>query len=68
MHTNNGSEMEDTPPVHETPERRIARGVRMAAGLWDFVDGQADAMGDENASRLIERWVNEKREAVRQVA
>ena len=40
----------------------------MAESLWEFVDGQADALGEEGASQLIERWCREKRDAVRRVA
>jgi hypothetical protein len=61
--------MEGKPAVHSTPtEPRISRGVRMAESLWAFVDGQAGALGDGGASALIERWVSEKRDAVRRVA
>jgi len=40
----------------------------MAESLWAFVDSQAGALGDGGASALIERWVSEKRDAVRRVA
>lgn len=61
--------MQDTPTVHKAPrEKRVARGIRMPSYLWDFVDAQAEAVGDVNGGRLIERWVREKYEAVRRVA
>lgn len=61
--------MQNTAPVHGTKEeRRVPRGVRMAESLWEFVDGQAAALGAGSASELIERWVHEKRAAVRRVA
>lgn len=61
--------MDDMETVHEAKEdRRKARGVRMAKSLWDFVDSQADALGESGASQLIERWVREKLDAVRKVA
>lgn len=61
--------MQDTPAVHRPlAERRIPRGIRMLESLWEFVDGQADALGEQGASQLIERWVSEKRDAVRRVA
>lgn len=61
--------MQDKTEVHESPaEPRVARGIRMAASLWEFVDGQADALGEDSAGTLIERWVREKRDAVRKVA
>lgn len=57
--------MDDTHDVHEAPAKvRTPRGIRMDADLWEFVDGMAEAQGEGNASRLIERWVREKREAV----
>lgn len=40
----------------------------MLESLWEFVDGQAEALGEQGASQLIERWVREKYEAVRRVA
>lgn len=40
----------------------------MSEDLWEWVDGMAVIHGEGNASRLIERWVREKREAVKQVA
>lgn len=62
--------MENTATVHDKKEaeRRIPRGIRMAESLWEFVDGQAKAVGEDSASSLIERWVREKRDAVRKVA
>lgn len=48
--------------------KRIARGMRMPASLWAFVDETAEATGERNGGRLIERWVREKYEAVRRVA
>lgn len=60
--------MQDTATVHRRPERRIPRGIRMLESLWEFVDGQAEALGEQGASQLIERWVREKYEAVRRVA
>lgn len=59
--------MAEKNTVHP-PETRSPRGVRMADDLWDFVDTLAEAQGDGNASRLIERWVREKRDHVRRVA
>lgn len=58
--------MQDKRSVHGKKEsRRIARGVRMSAELWAFVDWRAESEGDGNASRLIERWVQEKRDELR---
>lgn len=61
--------MQDKAVVHEMEgKKRIARGIRMAAELWEFVEAQANALGEDGASQLIERWVSEKRDAVRRVA
>ena len=61
--------MQHKKGVHSTPaEPRKARGIRMAKSLWDFVDSQAEALGEQGASQLIERWIREKRDAVRKVA
>ena len=40
----------------------------MDADLWAFIDDLADIMTDGNASRLIEKWAREKRDAVRDAA
>ena len=48
--------------------RRLARGVRMDADLWAFVDALAAEMTEGNASALIAKWVREKRAAVRSAA
>lgn len=57
--------MDDTVSVHKPPAKRVARGIRMGEDLWAFVDGMAPVAGEESASALIERWVREKRDAVR---
>lgn len=59
-------ENKDGAAVHNG--RRLARGVRMDADLWAFVDDLAEIMTDGNASALITKWVREKREAVRSAA
>lgn len=61
--------MDDATTVHKAkPERRVARGVRMDESLWTFVDDLAEIMTDGNASKLIEKWAREKRDAVRGAA
>ena len=61
--------MDDKDAVHKSaPSHRVARGVRMDATLWAFVDDLAAITTDGNASALIARWVREKREAVRSAA
>ena len=61
--------MQDKGQVHVAKAtQRVARGIRMERALWDFVDNQAHALGLENGGRLIERWVREKREAIREAA
>lgn len=61
--------METLEAVHKTPaEKRVARGVRMDESLWAFVDDLAEMVSDGNASRLIERWAREKRDAVKGAA
>lgn len=61
--------MADTISVHKEPTpKRVARGVRMDATLWAFVDDLAVLTTDGNASALIERWAREKRDAVRGAA
>lgn len=51
--------------VHKEPRpKRVARGVRMDATLWEFVDDLAAMVTDGNSSRLIEKWAREKRDAV----
>lgn len=63
VHPTTGLIMQDTRSVHgKKDSRRIARGVRMSAELWAFVDWQAEETGEGNASRMIERWVAEKRD------
>lgn len=59
--------MVDTPKAVHKP-KRLARGVRMDADLWEFVDDLAGIMTGGNASALIEKWAREKRSAVQQAA
>jgi hypothetical protein len=58
--------MTNTEVVHKS--KRVARGVRMDADLWSFIDDLAEIMTDGNASALIEKWASEKRDAVRSAA
>lgn len=61
--------MTGTKAVHkEASPKRVARGVRMDATLWAFVDDLAVMMTGGNASALIEKWAREKRDAVRGAA
>lgn len=60
--------MADATGVHKPKEKRVARGVRMDASLWAFIDDLAEIMTDGNASRLIEKWAKEKRKAIRDAA
>lgn len=61
--------VDDKQAVHDAlPARRLARGVRMDEDLWCFVDEVAAADGSGSASKVIERWIRERRETLRQAA
>jgi len=46
---------------------RVARGIRMDASLWAFIDATAAREG-ATCSALLEKWVREKIAAVREAA
>lgn len=55
--------MDDAARVHTAQRsRRLARGVRMDEDLWEFVDEVAAAHGGGSASKIIEKWIRERRE------
>lgn len=58
--------MEITQPVHKP--KRIPRGVRLEADVWDFIDGVAKATGEEGAAQVVTRWAREKMDRVREAA
>ena len=62
------SDSQNTKSVHGAPARRVSRGVRMDASVWEFVEDLAEIMTDGNSSALIERWAREKQDAVRSAA